>query len=202
MAFRPAESSGGGSWLGVQKAAITNFSVETKYDWAEIYLVVDLDIESSQYSRQLKIAGSFDKDSKGKITTCSLLRKIYYLADAIGWKGGVNADGNWVDENDDPIDDIVDYLNTRFTSSQIPDAGTEYDYVVYVFKEPLKPGKDKQYTRVHNKIMQNTDVGIKTLEEHIAYLKKNGWHKEDDGSTPSVSIPNNADSGDFNIDSL
>ena len=51
-------SNGSAPWLGIQKAKIVEIRDESdKWDWAEIYLVVELDVEGSDYNRPMKIAG-------------------------------------------------------------------------------------------------------------------------------------------------
>ena len=166
-------SDGTAPWLGIQKARITEFRDEAhKWDWAEIYLTVELDVSGSDYSRPLKIAGSFEKNPDGTIQENSLVRRINYLMTALGWDGGINQYGKWEDADGKELEDAAAFFQSMYTNTP---EGT-YPYLVYVYKE--LPKKGKSYTRVHNKIMKNEGTNERKLKDHIAYLKKNGYLKE------------------------
>ena len=165
-------SNGSAPWLGIKPARIVEVRDESdKWDWAEIYLVVELAVEGSDYNRPLKIAGTFERSTDGTIQENSLVRRINYLCTALEWDGGINQHGKWEDENGEEVADIANFLHDNYANK-----GTDFNFLVYVYKEPPKNGKS--YTRVHNKIMKNEGNNERRLEDHIAYLKKNGYLKE------------------------
>jgi len=101
--FRPADienaSEGGAQYLGFQACAITEFEDQTtQFDWADLFLRVQLQIEGSQYPVDMKILGSYDREPNGNIKTCSLLKKWYRFADTVKFTGGPDVTGTMVDE--------------------------------------------------------------------------------------------------------
>ena len=141
--MRSNTKAGGANWLGIKTGVLHNVIDETaKYDWADLYLVVEFKVEGSEYPRVCKIVGSFDKEPDGRIKDCTLLKRITFLLEALGEDGGVNQHGAWVNENEEPIADIAQYLTENYK-------GTEC--TIYVFKELAKNGQ--AYTRVHNKVL-------------------------------------------------
>ena len=165
--MRSEVKSGGGDWLGFKTGTIKSFIDEShKYEWADVYLVVEFNVEGSEYPRVLKVVGSYDKEPSGQIKDCSLLKKITFLFDAIGEQGGPNHMGQWVDSNENPVNDIVAHLNKYI--------GTKLS--IYVFKELAKNGQ--AYTRVHNKVLPEGSSHMKELESYIAFMKSKGFIKE------------------------
>ena len=54
----------GPSWLGIKKASLKSVKDQSsKYDWADVYLILEFDVEESKYTRPCKIVGSFEKKS-------------------------------------------------------------------------------------------------------------------------------------------
>ena len=174
MAILRAQINKGSNHFGIQAAKIDNFHERSAdFAWADVYLTVEFMVEGSKYTRPCKIVGSFDKNPDGTIdANSSLLRKITYFCDAIGWQGGVNQNGEWVDDKEEPISDIAAYLNEHFA--------TEDDMVIYIFKERGKDGK--VYTRVHNRFIKHNEENKKDLQSFIDWMKSNGYHKEVDPS--------------------
>ncbi len=170
--MRSTIKSGGGDWLGIQKASLKTVTDDSaKWDWADVYLTLEFDIEGSQYPKTCRIAGSFDTNPDGTIMDCSLLRRITYALDAFGFQGGVNQHGKWVNEQEEPIDDIASFLETNFGSES-----PKYEYLVYIFKEQGKNGK--LYTRIHNKFLKNTSGAEAELTSYMDFLRKKGYLKE------------------------
>lgn len=166
--MRSKTSTGGASWLGIKTGTVHNVIDETsKYDWADLYLVVEFMVEGSEYPRVAKIVGSFDKEPDGRIKDCTLLKRITFLLEALGEDGGVNQHGQWVTEEEQPIDDIASYLTNKYKGTQA---------TIYVFKELAKNGQ--AYTRVHNKILAKTNTSEAELKSYIDYLKSKGFLKE------------------------
>lgn len=166
--MRSKTSSGGASWLGIKTGTLLNVIDEThKYDWADLYMVVEFTVEGSDYPRVCKIVGSFDKEPDGRIKDCTLLKRITFLLEALGEEGGVNQHGKWVTENEEPIDDIASYLTNAYKGKQC---------TIYVFKELAKNGQ--AYTRVHNKVLAKTNTSETELQSYIDYLKSKGFIKE------------------------
>ena len=49
-------------WLGFQDAKILSFEdMSSNYEWADVYLIVEIKTRNSEYSNKLRITGSFDK---------------------------------------------------------------------------------------------------------------------------------------------
>ena len=115
--FRPdgleASTGGGGSkWLGYCAVGILDWQDKSSdFDWADVYLVGTLKVSDSQYTQEFKLAGSFDKEPNGNIKTCTLLKRLYWLFDAIGFDGGPNVTGEMVDADGNAVD-----LVNHFTS--------------------------------------------------------------------------------------
>ena len=163
----------GGNWLGVQKSSVKSFTDESsKYDWADIYLVIEFDTENSKYSRPCKIVGSFERDASDNITDCPLLKRLTYACDALGFQGGVNQKGQWVTEAEEPIADIAAFLNERYAHMDEP----QYDYLTYVYKELAKNGK--VYTRVHSRFVKDGKGAHDDLKGYIDFLIGKGFLKE------------------------
>ncbi len=184
------KGGGGGSWLGVKTGTISGIIDESaKYDWADVYLVVEFKVEGSEYPRVMKIAGSYDKEPSGQIKDCSLLKKITHFYDAIGEMGGPNHLGQWVNESEQPIDNIVQHLQQYM--------GTKL--TIYVYKELAKNGQ--AYTRVHNKVLAVSDKSEEELTSYINFMKSKGFLKEApaDMTNPAQQVQmNGTGSTDFN----
>ena len=160
-------------WFGIKESGITEFRDDSdRFDWADIYIVIEMRIQGSKYTRPCKITGSFEKDEKGKIKDGSLLKRITYMCEALGWDGGVNQYGQWVDGDEKPIDDIAGYLTEQFGQGE----EAPLNYVCYVFREAGKDGK--VYTRIHNKFMQNKPGNKEQLTSYIDWLRKNKYIRE------------------------
>ena len=196
-------ADGPAPWFGIQRAGIVDFTDESsKYDWADVYLRIKLNVEGSKFERVLKLNGSFERDAEQNITDCTLLRRINGLAEALGWEGGVNAKGEWVNRNDEPITDISSYLTGKFGSTPLDDPS--YNFLVYIYP---KPGKDgKTYNEVHPRIMKNIPGNATELQRYINYMKTNGFLKEAKldqmpDATNGAMTPGNA-SDEFTLDAL
>ena len=179
--FKPetTEFSGENKFQGVNQFAIINFEDKSgSFDWADLYLDIEVKQEHSDYTRKLQIKGSFEKDSNGQITGGSVLKRLYTFFEAIGCSAGLNTDGEWEDEKGNKIDDITDYLSV-FRSNPIPGGDIEdYPYIAYFYKEqPKKPG-GKAYTTVWPKVYKSSDENKVKLKKDIAWLKGKGYLKE------------------------
>jgi len=190
--FKPEikESTGGSKFTGICKFAIINFEDKSgMFDWADLYLDVEVKQEHSDYSRKLQIKGSFEKDSSGNITGGSVLKRLYTFFDAIGCKAGINVKGEWEDENGEKIDNIADYLNKGAVDGDIETVAS-YKYLAYFYKEqPKKPGA-KSYTTVWPKVYLSSDTNEGKLKSDIDWLKGKGYLKEltdEVASAPAMS---------------
>ena len=182
--FRPVETGGGGNFGGFMEAQIVDYSDRTEeFDWADLFIDVTMQVPTSQYPVIYNLKGSYEKENDGKIKSCTLLNKIYYLLDAIGCKGGPNVNGEWEDEDGKKIDKIDTYLNQNFLANN-PLTNENYPYCVYVYKEWID-SKDKAYTRVCPKIVMNTEKGIADLKSYVAFLKQKNIIKEYNGEARS-----------------
>lgn len=197
--FRPdPPSDAGGSFLGFQEVGILDFRDEaSKYDWADVYITTSLALKTSKYPVDLKVAGSWNKDTNGNIEKSTLLNAIYYLFDAIGYEGGPNRQGEWENEKGSKID-IVNELNLKFSHDN-PLTDPKFDYYVYVYKQWNENDK-KAYTRVARKIVKNNEEGRKDLKSWISFMKDKGHLKEWDESIPgpnsNPTVPSSIDSSE------
>ena len=64
----------------------------------------------------MRLSGSFERDTDGSLMNNPLLKKFYSIADAIGFGGGFDTNGNWVSKIDEPIENIETFLNNNFLS--------------------------------------------------------------------------------------
>jgi hypothetical protein len=176
--FRP-EMSSGSSFYGICEIALNNFEDKSsQFDWADIFINVTINQKGSEYTRDIKIAGSLERDGGGNITGGSVLKRMYVFFDAIGCKAGLNVKGEWEDAEGKPIEDIASYLNTNFAQVAMPDAGLDYNYLAYIYKEKPKKDGDKAWTRTYHKIYQNSDANKAKLDDDIKWLKGKGVIKE------------------------
>ena len=181
-----AESSSRGSanWLGFQEVALTDFINKSEnYENLDVYMEVHFQNESSQYPFKYNLLGKFERDADGRISgENSLLKRILYLTDAIGWNGGVNAKGEWVDEDDKVLeDDVALLLNAKYTQANYGASNFDTPLYIYVYKNCSKE-KQKAYTTVVPKIVQNNEQGRSDLESYITYMKANKYIVEHDDS--------------------
>ena len=178
--FKPAmtESTGGNKFTGICKFAVISFADKSDmFDWADLYLEVEVKQEHSDYTRKLQIKGSFEKDASGNITGGSVLKRLYNFFDAIGCTAGLNVKGEWEAEDGTKIDNIVDYLNKGASDGDV-ETVSSYRYLAYFYKEqPKKPGA-KSYVNVWPKVYWANDENTAKLQSDIAWLKSKGYLKE------------------------
>jgi hypothetical protein len=170
--FRPTPAASGDSnqFLGFKEVAIVSFEDKAdNYSWADVYLDVKVQMEGSKYSDSLRIAGSFDRDASGDITECTLLKRIYYLFDALGYNGGVNLKG----EFEDPDGKVVENIAEELSKYEDPEARK---YAVYIYKEPDKKDPNKAWTRVQGKIMRADQMD--DLKSYIKFMQDKNFIKE------------------------
>ena len=174
--FKPETSSAPVSFLGPIEVGIINFKDKSSdFDWADIFIEVELSVKNSEYSNRMSICGRLDKDAEGKITGGSVLKRMYNLFDMLGCKAGLTIDSKWEDDEGNAIDSISDYLNSQFkTDSE--------DYIAYAYnKKPKKLG-DKVYTEVYPRLYLNTPGGQTQCEKDVVWLKSKGVIKEADAA--------------------
>ena len=192
--FRPADlamaNDGGSKFLGYVPCGITSYEDRAdQFDWADVYIVAQLALEGSQYPQEMRLAGSFDREPNGNIKTCTLLKRLYWLFDTIGFEGGPDVQGNMVDENSNSID-LVNHLDTNFCTNPLD---PEHSYLAYLYKEQARKDPSKTYTTVFPKLVPNTPAGRKDLEGYINFMKSKNLIKEvqDGVATNNVITPNN-----------
>ena len=175
--FKPAQTSSNTSgFLGVQEVTITNFENKfEKFSWADVYIEVELNQKNSQYTKLMRIAGSFDFEADGRtIKGGSVLRRVYNLMEAGGRKVGISTVGCWEDENGNGIDNITKYLSENFAASEPIES---YPYLAYIYKEK-NPKSGKIFTTVYPKLWRNDDVNKVKMESDIKWLKDKNIIKE------------------------
>ena len=174
--FRPkASSSGGGNskYTGLCEMGIIGFTDKSsQFDWADIFIEVEVGIKDSEYSRHIRIRGSFDKDEKNNITGGSVLNRIYKFFGDIECTAGVNLKGKWETEDGKAIKDMAKYLNDNHS-----DKLHSHPYLGYVYKE-LNKKTQKAYNSVHYRLFPNNSTGKLDLSSHIKWMKTNGYLNE------------------------
>ena len=176
--FRPTMNSSA-SYFGICAIALNNFEDKSaEFDWADIFIDVTVNQEGSEYTRNIKIAGSLEKDAKGNITGGSVLKRMYTFFDAIGCKAGLTVKGKWEDDKGDAIENIAEYLNDKCVPALIPDDELVYPYLAYIYKEKPKKDGEKAWTRVYHKIYANNEANKTKLDSDVQWLKGRGVIKE------------------------
>ena len=179
MAIFRQEMSSGASYFGICEIALSSFKDRSsEFDWADIFIDVTVNQKDSEYTRNLTIAGSLDKDSNGNITGGSVLKRMYMFFDAVGCKAGLTVKGKWEDEKGNTIADIAKYLNDNCVTAVIPDTEIDYNYLAYIYKEKPKKDGDKSWTRVYHKVYSNEGDNKTKLQADIKWLKDKGVIKE------------------------
>ena len=188
--FRPeTKSNGAGSFGGFMEGQIVDFSDRSdEFDWADVFIDVTFNVPNSQYPVIYTLKGTYEWEDDGNIKSCALLNRIYYLFDAIGFKGGPNVKGQWEDEDGNSIEKIDSYLNVNHLSKNALES-ENYPYSIFVWKEWVEK-KGKAYTRVCPKIVMNTDKGIADLKSYVAFLKQKNLLKEYTGNSEGVTPTN------------
>ena len=190
--FRPEGTSSGSNFYGITEIALMNFEEKSSdYDWADLYLDVEIKQKGSDYTKQLRITGNLEKDANGKLTGGNALKRMYGFFDVIGEQAGMNVDGVWEDADDNAIDNIASHLNQGHASLVMPDQEPEYNYLAYVYKEKPKTPGAKVYSRVFYRIQKNDKDGRRKLEEDVKWFKGKGFIKEateTDMATPQASV--------------
>ena len=187
--FRPEiKQTGTSNFFGVCELGIEKIECKADmYDWADIYIDVTVKQKGSEYTRNMRLVGSLEKDATGNITGGSVLKRVYNFFDVIGCKAGLNVKGTWEDENGIQIENIGEYLNKEDINPL-----QDFDYVGYVYKEKPKKAGDKAWTKVYPKIYANTSEGKSKLESDIKWLKEKGYLKEFTGE-PEANGSNEID---------
>lgn len=173
--FRPNTNTGGSNFLGFLEGQIVDFiDRQSEFDWADVFIDVIFKIPNSQYPVTYSLKGTYDREDDGKIKSCSLLNRVYYLFDAIGFKGGPNTEGVWEDEAGNKIDNIETHLSSNFAKSTDSD---KYPYGIFVYKE-WNDKQGKAFKRVCPKVVLNTNDGMADLKSYVAFLKQKNLIKE------------------------
>lgn len=174
--FRPTEKATPANFLGIIEVGIINYADKSKeFEWADVFIEVELSVKNSEYSNKTSLLGSLDKDASGNITGGSVLKRMYKFFDAIGCSAGLSVQGKWEDANGVAIENIEKYLNDNFTTK-----GEEF--VAYAYKKKPKPGSDKVYTEVYPRLYPNSQEGKEQCRKDVAWLKQKGIIKEADAT--------------------
>ena len=180
--FKPKQnnSGGGGKFTGICEVNVQSFKDRSsEFDWADIFIEVEIGIKDSEYTRALRIRGSFEKDDNGNITGGSVLNRMYKFFGDVGCTAGVNIKGTWEDEDGHAIEDIADYLNACCVGK-----AQAHPYLAYIYKEENKKS-GKTFNSVHYRMFPNNSKGNMDLAEHVKWMKTNGYLRE---ATPKPAI--------------
>ena len=177
-------------FLGFQEVALTDVVDKSDdYPNMDMFLEIHFRNGNSQYPWKYSLLGSFDRENDETISGgSSLLKRILYFTDAIGWTGGVNTKGEWVDGDNKPVKDIAGLLNSKFTAANygLDDSEADYKYYIFTYKK-WNEKAGKAYTTVCPKIVTNDNHGRKDLESYIQYMKANKFIVEHDDTQVPVS---------------
>ena len=106
--FRPKGTGSGSNFYGITEIALMNFEDKSSdFEWADLYLDVEIKQKGSDYTKQLRITGNLEKDANGKLTGGNALKRMYGFFDVIGEQAGMNVDGVWEDASANAIDNIA-----------------------------------------------------------------------------------------------
>ena len=188
------EYTGTPNWLGFQQVAITDvLDRSDEFNNLDMFLEIHFKNGNSDYPYKYSLLGTFDKDAQGNITGESgLLKRIVYLCDALGWAGGVNKQGQWVDEEDKEIKDIAGYLNLNFSAANYGLKGDDVDhekYYIYVYKK-FNAKSNKAYTTVCPKIAKVDKKSKADLESYVDWMKANKFIVEHDENAQQKPVSN------------
>jgi len=177
--FKPETTSTTSGFSGVCECNIVKIVDKSDmFDWADIYLEVQLLQNGSKYTRSANILGEVEKDAKGIITGGSVIKRMYTFFAAIGCDAGINVQGEWEDADGNKIDDIAEYLNKYTTKWDGDSLGSDGKYLAYFYKQqPKKPG-DKAYGRAHYKLYPVGNGNEAKLQSDIDWMKSKGYIKE------------------------
>ncbi len=173
MPFRPGTGTGG-SFYGFKPCKIVSVKEVESSSWnPDINIEFEMAIEGSQYTKGYRLAGIFDRDSEGNIMSCAFLNRIYNIVDTLDMNIGVNRNGEWVDFEDNKIDNIVEVF-----SAAAEKANQEFPLYCFLYKAPPNAGYNKPLTKFANRIMKNAPKGRSDLESFVKFMKANGHIKE------------------------
>ena len=179
--FKPKSTGGGGNkFTGICEPHIVGYKDRSaEFDWADVFIEVEVGIKDSEYTRTLRIRGSFDKDDKGNISGGSVINRMYKFFGDIGCAAGITFQGKWELEDGTAIDSIEDYLNKNHVGN-----AQSFPYLAYIYKEENKKS-GKTFNSVHYRMFPNTSKGNTDLASHIQWMKTIGYLKE---ATPKEAI--------------
>tara|TARA_Y100000356_G_C11166122_1_gene238738 strand:- start:82 stop:723 length:642 start_codon:yes stop_codon:yes gene_type:complete len=182
-------STGTAPFLGFQEVAVTDVVDKSKdYPTMDMFLEIYFRNGNSQYPWKYSLLGSFDREADGTIKgSSSLLKRILYFTDAIGWSGGVNTKGEWVDENDKEVKDIAALLNESFTAHNygVNPENDKHPYYIFTYKK-WNDKAQKAYTTVCPKVVKNTEKDKADLDSYVQYMKTNKFIVEHDDTQAPV----------------
>ena len=184
MALFKPEVKQGTSFNGICKCAIVGFEDKSaEYEWADMFINVIVKQEGSDYTRNIPIKGSVEKDANGVVTGGTFFSKLYEMFTTLGCDAGININGDWEDGKGNAITDIADYLDSRYAV----DANNvnSFPYLGYFYKgAPSAPGKPS-YNKALGSLVLNTAEGRANLESKKLWMQKKGYLKEfDPSATP------------------
>ena len=177
--IRPTSKSSNetSNYYGICNIAILSIRDKSEnFDWADVYLEVEVQQKGSDYTKTIRLAGSLDRDPDGSVTGGSVLNRLYHFFDVLGVTAGINAKGAFETEDGQPIENISKYLTENHSNGT--EEPTTFPYLAYVYKEKPKQPGGKVYTRVHHKINVNSEEGRRKLTEDVTWFKSKGFIKE------------------------
>lgn len=167
MPFKPKSEGTGTGFQGYQPFSFIQCEPDETKNF-DVFLIFTVLIKNSKYELKETLIGNFDRNADGTIKKCPLLNKINKIFETLGDGGGVNVNGQWVNEKDELIDDIAQYLTLEYAG------GTDLQpYLGYFYKSKAKDGK--VYNRMVLPFWKNTQDGTKEAEGYIGFMKSKGY---------------------------
>jgi len=136
---------------------------------------VEIKFEGDLYDHAMYISGDFKREN-GKVVNSSLITKINRFCDFLGFKGGFNTEGIFVDEDGEPVncqEKIISLLSTL-----------QEKVLVYVYAN-WSDKKQKAYTNIHPSLYRVSERD--KIDKDIAYMISKGYIKPYVANTSPVT---------------
>ncbi len=198
MARVEGDRSGGFSPNAIKQASIIDITQDDS-KFKDVFFVIELQPEDSQYSERTWIAGDFDKNPDGTIKGNWLINKLNEFLDVIGYSGGYNIRG----EFENPAGVLVPKSEIANELKQFIAINKTEKIYAYFYKE-WNDADEKAYSRVfqpfvklnekeklENKIAKQIELGKKTTNKGIRPYSK----EEEPKATGAYSFDKVIDGG-------
>ena len=195
MARIEGERTGGYTPNAIKKASIVNITQDSS-KFKDVYFVIELQPEDSQYSEKTWIAGDFERNNDGTIKGNWLINKINEFLDVIGYSGGYNIRGEFespsgvIIQKDEIANELKEFIaknNTGEIYAYFYKEWNEVDEKAYsrIF-QPFVKLSDK--AKLENKVTKQIEIGKKSPNKGIRPYVAEDKPKEGSGFTFEKTI--------------